>query len=101
MVTNYITITELSNLTGKSRPTLYKYISAFEAGETSDIPYAFVKLFELVEESKGKKSEIGKFCSAQFGNQGKAKPLIEFIQSHEDKIDPEKAIELLKKEFSL
>ena len=101
MVTDYITITELSTLTGKSRPTLYKYISAFAAEEVSDVPYAFVKLFELIESTKGKKSEIQKYCFQQFGVLSNVKPLVEFIQEHQAKIDAEKAIALLKKEFKL
>ena len=31
-ITDIVTITELSKLLGKSRPTVYKYVSDYEAG---------------------------------------------------------------------
>lgn len=101
MVTEFITITELSNLTGKSRPTIYKYLSAYQRGEKSDIPYAFIQLFELIETTKGKKTDIAKFCSDQFTSPSPLRPLWDFIQAHAEKIDVNRAIEVLTKEFAL
>ena len=42
-------ITELSNLTGKTRPTLYKYMKAYIDGSFDDLPYSFIQLFNLMD----------------------------------------------------
>ena len=43
-------ITELSNLTGKTRPTIYKYLKAYEEDKYDDLPYSFIQLFDLMNE---------------------------------------------------
>ena len=44
-IVEVITISELSRLTKKSRPTLYKYINDYENQVYDNIPFNFIKLF--------------------------------------------------------
>lgn len=62
MIVDHFSITELSNLTNKSRPTLYKYISSYEAGDLNEVPYNFILLFNLINKPGVKKKEIVDFA---------------------------------------
>ena len=59
-------ITELSNLTKKTRPTLYKYISSYEEGKLDEIPYSFIQLFKLLNKPNVTNREVIKFCENTF-----------------------------------
>ena len=59
-------ITELSSLTGKTRPTLYKYIKAYESECFDDVPFSFIKLFDLMNKPNVKRSEITEYCQNNF-----------------------------------
>ena len=63
-----LTITELSNLTGKTRPTIYRYQNAFLCNNLDHVPYSFIKLFELMIKDDVKKSEVIEFCHNQFNH---------------------------------
>ena len=49
MINDIITVTELSRLKGKTRPTVYKYIKDFEADRYDAVPYTFLMLLEMAE----------------------------------------------------
>lgn len=65
IITDFISITELSRLTKKSRPTIYKYLNDFNLGNYDDIPYSIINLFKMAETST--KSEIIAYCNATYG----------------------------------
>jgi hypothetical protein len=63
-ITDFISITELSRLTKKSRPTIYKYLNDFNSGNYDDIPYSIINLFKMAETST--KAEIIAYCNATY-----------------------------------
>ena len=65
IITDFISITELSRLTRKSRPTIYKYLNDFSLGNYDDIPYSIINLFKMAETST--KAEIIAYCNATYG----------------------------------
>ena len=95
-------ITELSNLTGKTRPTLYKYISAYVNNNLDSIPYSFIKLFELMNTPNVKKRDIVEFCNATFVNVDKdadINELIKLIKENKEKIDISKIKSFIMEEI--
>ena len=85
-----LTITELSNLTGKTRPTLYKYINAYELGFFDDVPFSFIQLFNLMEKANIKRKEIVDYCEANFKSVDsdiKVNEIVTLIKSNKEKID--------------
>ena len=65
LITDFISITELSRLTKKSRPTIYKYLNDFNLGNYDDIPYSIINLFKMAATST--KAEIIAYCNATYG----------------------------------
>ena len=65
IINDFISITELSRLTKKSRPTIYKYLNDFNLGNYDDIPYSIINLFKMAETST--KAEIIAYCNATYG----------------------------------
>jgi predicted transcriptional regulator len=47
-----IRITEISELLGASRPTLYKYIHNYEEGDVKSLLHSYKKLFDFITSSK-------------------------------------------------
>ena len=83
-------ITELSNLTGKTRPTLYKYIKSYEEGHYNDLPFSFIQLFNLMSKENVNRKEIIAYCEANFGSVDsdvKVNEIINLIKSNKDKLD--------------
>ena len=65
IITDLISITELSRLTKRSRPTIYKYLNDLKEGNFDDIPYSIIKLFRMAETHT--KAEIIAYCNATYG----------------------------------
>ena len=65
-ITDMITITELSQLLGKSRPTVYKYISDFESGNYEALPPSVKKLFLEIQAGNIPKKGIYEYCEHWF-----------------------------------
>lgn len=65
-ITEMISITELSRLLKKSRPTVYKYISDFESGEEGNVPHSVRKLFRQIQSGDIPKREIYAYCNDWF-----------------------------------
>ena len=85
-ITNRITITELSRLTGKSRPTLYKYISSYENDIYDEVPYSFIQLFDAIKGGAGKK-EIERICRLYFASDDQLTRIFNFINDHQKEMD--------------
>lgn len=96
-------ITELSNLTGKTRPTLYKYIKAYENNSFDDIPYSFIKLFDLMSKPGVKRNEITEYCQSNFQSVDsdiKVNDIISLIKNNKDKIDLDNLKKAIEEEIN-
>ena len=96
-------ITELSNLTGKTRPTLYKYIKAYESENYDDVPFSFIKLFDLMNKPGVKRSEITEYCQSNFqtvDSDFKVNEIISLIKDNKDKIDLDNLARVIKEEIN-
>lgn len=90
MIVDHFSITELSSLTNKSRPTIYKYISSYEAGDLNEVPYNFILLFNLITQKGVKKKEIVDFCEENFiltDTNKKANTIIKLIKDNKNILD--------------
>ena len=98
-----LSITELSNLTGKTRPTIYKYINAYEDGDYDSVPYSFIQLFNLMEKPNVKKIEIINYCRNNFvevDKDDKLNDFVKYLKEHKDKLDLEKVRQIIEKEIN-
>ena len=89
-------ITELSNLTGKTRPSIYKYLNAYNDCKYDDLPYSFIQLFTLMEKEDVTRKEILEYCEKNFqvvNDDIKVNEIINLIKTNKDKLD----LESLKK----
>lgn len=96
-ITDMITITELSRLLGKSRPTVYKYISDFESGNFAALPHSVKKLFTEIQSGNIPKKGIYEYCEHWFVGETEApkkkekpvtlKEIIALLKKHERKLD--------------
>ena len=96
------TITELSNLTGKTRPTLYKYINAYDDGDLDSVPYSFIQLFNLMERPNIKRSDVVNYCNANFISVDKDEEVsifVKFIKENKEKIDFIKIRKIIEEEI--
>ena len=95
-------ITELSNLTGKTRPTLYKYIKAYEEGQYDDLPFSFIQLFNLMNKENVNRKEIVAYCDANFktvDSDMKVNDIVNLIKNNKDKIDLDNLKQLIEEEI--
>lgn len=72
-ITDIVTITELSKLLGKSRPTVYKYVSDYEAGNYSAIPHSVRSLFDKIMSGEASRRGVLEYCDHWFGTQASPK----------------------------
>lgn len=110
-ITDIVTITELSKLLGKSRPTVYKYVSDYEAGNYSALPHSVRSLFDKITSGETSKRGVFEYCDHWFSGQGinekikKAeKPttlreLIRLIKDNENKLDLSKIKDYVEEEL--
>ena len=102
-ITDMLTITELSRLTKKSRPTLYKYINDFSFGRYDDIPYSIITLFQMSKNCT--KEELVSYCQNTYGSnehgctKEQTKELVDLILKNENKLDIKKIKEIILKEI--
>ena len=95
-------ITELSNLTGKTRPSIYKYLKAYEDCKYDDLPYSFIQLFSLMEKNASRK-EIIEYCEKNFKSIDediKINELINLIRANKEKIDFNYLKKVIEEEIS-
>ena len=95
-------ITELSNLTGKTRPTLYKYIKAYESDNFDDLPYSFIQLFNLMNKPGVKRKEITEYCENNFkavDSDIKVNEIITLIKNNKEKIDLDNLKSVIEEEL--
>lgn len=96
-----IPITELSSLTRKSRPTIYKYLSLYQEKDYGSVPYAFVTLFKMMDDPAISKKEILDYIEKAFPSSpraGKMGEAIRYIEDHASSIDFDALLSYLKGE---
>ena len=96
-------ITELSSLTKKSRPTLYKYIDAYDYGVYDDIPYSFITLFELMNREGVSRKEIIAYCEANFQKveeDPQINEIVSLLKQNKDRINFSNLKDYLNKELA-
>ena len=114
-ITDIISITELSRLLKKTRPTVYKYVSDFEAGRYENLPRSVKGLFQKIQAEEMSKKEILEYCEHWFageirspfafftGNGKKYKStgeeIINLIQTNVKRLDLDKLKEWIEKEL--
>lgn len=84
-----INITELSRLTNKTRPSIYKYIDQYLTGNINEIPHSFVVLFNKINDDENKE-EIIKYCESNFlkvTNNDSLNNIILLLRNNYQKID--------------
>ena len=92
IITDLISITELSRLTNKSRPTLYKYVNDFSLRKFDEIPYSFIVLFKMIEEHNTSKRDIIEYCEKNYSCSShkydqELSEIIELLNANREKID--------------
>ena len=104
MITDIITVTELSRLTGKTRPTVYNYVKDFEDAKYDSVPYTFLMLLELAEDEETTRQDVINYCNKHYSGTEELSPLladvIELIKKHSDIINLEKLKMFIEKEIS-
>ena len=110
-ITDMITITELSRLLGKSRPTVYKYISDFEEGNYAALPHSVKKLFMEIQAGNIPKKGIYDYCEHWFVGEASApapkkkekpvtlKEIIALLKKHERKLNLENLKNYIEEEL--
>ena len=100
-MTLQLTITELSGLTGKTRPTIYKYLRAYEARNLDAVPFTFIRLFELMHQPNVIKKDVVSFCRENFislDSDIRVNEIVSLIQNNKDKIDLDRLKEIIEEE---
>lgn len=100
-ITDYMTITELSRLTNKSRPSMYKYVLSYENDHLDEIPYSIIMLFRLILENKPKQ-EIVNYCIKTFGNDtdNNIVEIINLLKENKEKLDLSKIKKIIEEEIN-
>ena len=110
-ITDMITITELSRLLGKSRPTVYKYISDFEEGNLAALPPSVKKLFLEIQSGNIPKKGIYEYCEHWFSGESvpqtpvkknklvSVKEIITLIKKNEKKLNLENLKKYIEEEL--
>ena len=96
-------ITELSNLTGKTRPSIYKYLKAYEECHYDDLPFSFIQLFNLMSKNGVSRNEIIEYCENNFKKVDediKITEIVNLIKNNKDKIDLDNLKKMIEEEIS-
>ena len=110
-ITDIVTITELSNLLGKSRPTVYKYISDYEIGNYSALPHSVKSLFDKIMSGETSKRGVFEYCDHWFAGRkhfGKndtkdtpttLKAIVKLLKDNEKQLDLSKIMKYIEEEL--
>lgn len=76
-ITDVVSITELSRLLNKSRPTVYKYVSDFENGNYALVPLSVRRLFKEIQAGNAPRRDVYEYCDRWFMPADKPKKVAE------------------------
>jgi len=96
-----LTITELSRLLNKSRPSTYKYISDYQSGNFENIPPLIKELFDSVENGKFNKGNIYEYCYNFLivSSKDEIKEIYDLLNKNKEKLNLTKIKEYILKEI--
>ncbi|MBE7081217.1 MAG: hypothetical protein E7372_01490 [Clostridiales bacterium] len=96
-----LTITELSRLLNKSRPSTYKYISDYQSGNFENIPPLIKELFDSVENGKFNKGNIYEYCYNFLivSSKDEIKEIYDLLNENKEKLNLTKIKEYILKEI--
>ncbi len=108
-ITDVVSITELSRLLNKSRPTVYKYVSDFENGNHALVPPSVRKLFKEIQAGNAPKRDVYEYCDRWFMPVDKPKKvqekpitlkeIVKLLKDNERKLDLKKIKEFIEREI--
>ncbi len=101
-ICDVMTITELSRLTNKSRPTIYKWITLYSQNQREEIPQSITQLFDLICKT-GSKKAIYDFCDEKFAVKDDDEELAEIfnlIRANREILDLKKLKEYIAEEIN-
>ncbi|MFI3329752.1 MAG: hypothetical protein R3Y05_04625 [bacterium] len=96
-----VNITELSRLTNKTRPSIYKYVEEYITGNYKDIPHSFVVLFNKINDNHAK-DEIIKYCQSNFQkvtSNEQVNELILLLKKNYEKINLDQLEKIIKEQI--
>lgn len=101
-IQNVLTITELSRLLNRSRPSIYKYISDHDKGNKENIPQEISILFDKIKNGEFHKKDIYAYCYdlLYVKQEEDIKEIIDLLKENKEKINLNKIKELITKEIS-
>lgn len=104
-ITDRFSVSELARLTGKSRPSVYKYLLSYEMRRFADLPALMADLFRAIEAGEPRE-RIEQFALVNFGRTAKpgvgedeVEDVCRIIRDHREKIDLSQLKEYLLKEI--
>lgn len=92
-LTAFAGVTEIARLTGKTRPTVYKYIRSYEEGSFDDIPYSFLMLLRLADGADATRDGVLAYCTKHFGaadadaESPALREITALLREHADRLD--------------
>lgn len=101
-ITDTITITELSRLTNKSRPTIYKWITLYENKNSEELPQVISQLFDKIAGCVSKK-EIYQFCEDKFAvknDDGELEEILQLLRKYRSQLNLEKIRNFILEEIN-
>lgn len=100
---NKVNISELSRLTGRTRPSIYKYLDEYISNKYKDIPNQFIQLFKMIDQGHHTKDEIISFCNSNFTKftyNDKLNDIMVILKNNANKINLEKLEKYLMEEIN-
>ena len=106
-ITDIVTITELSKLLGKSRPTVYKYIFDYESGNYSALPHSVRSLFDKITSGETSRRGVFEYCehwfdtptTAKSSQKTSLKDILKLLKDNENRLDFGKILSFIEEEL--
>ncbi len=102
-IQDIMTVTELSRVLRKSRPTVYKFLSDYEAGHAEGLPAAVRELFDHIEDDGYTKRDIYNFCEDRFAvphfESGTLREIFSLLEKNKRILDLEKIKNYIEEEI--
>lgn len=103
-ITDLVSITELSRITQKSRPTIYKYISDYKMHNYDDIPYTFIQLLKISESDTTTHLDIVRYCKNIYGEKNitdrEMLDIIDLLENNKGRLNLEKIKTIILEEIN-
>ncbi len=99
-ITDIITVTELSRLTQRTRPTIYKYINDYQRANYDVVPFSIKSLFDMILINNASKEDIRTYCLEKFGQSQETDvhltEVINMLKENSQQLDLNEVINFIK-----